>query len=331
MNPSQIDVEAMDARKIALARSRRTTLIGIVVSLVLALIKGAAGVFGNSYALIADAIESASDVFTSTAVLIGLSIAARPADSNHPYGHGKAEPLAALVVCLALLGAAAVIAINSVHEMVRPHHAPAPFTLIVLVLVIVVKETLFRTILRVGDDLNSVVVKTDAWHHRSDALTSAAAFIGISIALLGGPGFEPADDWAALLASMIIVVNAAMLGKSAIEELTDATPGDATESRLRDVALQVPGVIDLHHSRVRKLGFDYFVDLDVIVAGDIPVRDGHRIAHAVHDRIRHELPMVRRVLVHIEPHDSDRHGHPRNLDATIEERRQRGASLPPYA
>lgn len=315
----------------ALQLSRRTTLIGMGVSLMLALVKGAAGVLGTSYALIADAIESAADVFTSFAVLIGLTIAARPADANHPYGHGKAEPLAALAVCLALFGAAGMIAVHSVHEIVTPHHAPKPFTLLVLVLVIVVKETLFRTVLKVGDDLNSVVVKTDAWHHRSDALTSAAAFIGITIALLGGPGYEQADDWAALVASVVIVVNASMLGKAAIEELTDATPGDETESRLRDVALSVPGVIDLHHSRVRKLGFDYFVDLDVIVAGDLSVREGHRIAHAVHDCIRRELPLVRRVLVHIEPHDADRHGKPRQMDAKAGERRQRGASLPPYA
>ena len=176
-----------------------TTIIGIITSIVLAAIKAIAGVMGNSYALIADAIESASDVFTSIIVLTGLKIARRPADETHPYGHGKAEPFAGIIVAAALFIAAIVIIIQSLHEIITPHHAPAPFTLIVLVAVVITKEFLFRFIIKVGNSVDSVAVKNDAWHHRSDAITSGAAFIGIAIALIGGPGYEQADDYAALV------------------------------------------------------------------------------------------------------------------------------------
>lgn len=159
-------------------KGMRSTAVGILVNALLAVCKGTAGFLGNSYALIADAIESASDVISSFIVLIGLKIASKPRDENHPYGHGKAEPLAAAVVALALIGAAITIAIQSLHEIITPHHAPEPFTLIVLVAVIAVKETLFRFVFKVGNEVQSTAVKTDAWHHRSDAITSAAALRG---------------------------------------------------------------------------------------------------------------------------------------------------------
>lgn len=295
-------------REIALQKGVRSTILGIVVSGVLVLTKGVAGVLGNSYALIADAIESASDILSSIVVLAGLKVAAKPADENHPYGHGKAEPLAAMLVAVALYIAAGTIAVHSVGEIRTPHHAPAPFTLVVLVLVVLAKETLFRFVHRVGTELQSTVVRADAWHHRSDAFTSFAAFVGISVALIGGKGYESADDWAALLASAIIAMNATMLLKPAIEELTDAAPDSSIEARIRQIAEAVPGVMFLDKCRVRKLGFDYFVDLDVVVFGDITVREGHRIGHAVQDAVRDGEPMINKVLVHVEPHDETKRG-----------------------
>jgi len=196
-----------------------TTLIGIIASIILAAIKGTAGVLGNSYALIADAIESTSDVFTSLIVIVGLRIAKKPADENHPYGHGKAEPFAGILVASALFIAAIIIIIQSTHEIITPHHAPAPFTLIVLIIVVLTKELLFRFVIKVGDSVESVAVKNDAWHHRSDAITSVAAFVGISIALIGGAGYEPADDYAALFASLIIIFNAYRLLKPALSDV----------------------------------------------------------------------------------------------------------------
>jgi cation diffusion facilitator family transporter len=289
-------------------KGMRSTAIGILANALLAACKGAAGFFGNSYALIADAIESTSDVISSFIVLSGLKIAAKPRDANHPYGHGKAEPIAAVIVAIALLGAAITIAIQSVNEIITPHHAPKPFTLIVLVAVVAVKETLFRFVFRVGQEVQSTAVKTDAWHHRSDAITSAAAFIGISIALIGGAGWESADDWAALFASAIIAFNAYRLFTPAMAEVMDVAPSPHIAEDLRKVAMSVEGVIALDKCYVRKMGFDYFVDLHVVVDPELPVRRGHAIGHAVKDAIRLANPRITDVLIHIEPEDDLKKG-----------------------
>ena len=295
-------------------RGLKTTLIGIVTNAALAVSKGIAGYLGNSYALIADAIESTSDIVSSGIVYFGLKVATRPPDENHPYGHGKAEPLAALTVSLALLGAALVIALQSVREIVTPHHAPAPFTLVVLVLVVLTKETLFRLVFRVGHQVDSIAVKTDAWHHRSDAITSATAFVGISVALIGGSGYESADDWAALAASAIITYNAARLLRASLYELTDASPSRDLEEQVRRAAGSFPGVMALDKCLIRKMGLDYLVDLDVIVDGGITVREGHRIAHEVQEALRRSNPRISRVYVHVEPHDRSGRGDVRRLE-----------------
>jgi len=295
-------------------RGLKTTLIGIVTNAALAMVKGVAGYLGNSYALIADAIESTSDVVSSGIVYLGLKVAARPPDENHPYGHGKAEPIAALTVSLALLAAAVTIAVQSLDEIVTPHHAPAPFTLAVLVLVVLTKETLFRLVFRVGHEVDSIAVKTDAWHHRSDAITSATAFVGISIALIGGSGYESADDWAALVASAIITYNASRLLRASLYELSDASPSRELEDQVRRMAGSCPGVMALDKCFLRKMGLQYLVDLDVIVDGGITVREGHRIAHGVQQALLGSNPRISRVYVHVEPHDRSARGGIRQLD-----------------
>ncbi len=279
----------------------RSTLIGIGFNALLAAVKGVAGFLGNSYALIADAIESTSDIFSSLIVWGGLKIASKPPDADHPYGHGKAEPIAAAVVALALVGAAFTIVFQSVHEIITPHHAPAPFTLIVLVGVVAVKESLFRFVFKIGAAVNSTAVKTDAWHHRSDAITSSAAFVGISVALIGGAGYESADDWAALLASVVIVYNAYRLFIPAISELMDASPAGGLEMNVRKSAMTVEGVQYVEKCYIRKHGFEYYVDLHLTVDGDMTVRAAHQIAHDVKNAIRAANPMVADVLVHVEP------------------------------
>lgn len=279
----------------------RTTIIGILVNVLLAGIKFLAGILGNSYALVADAVESSTDVFSSLVVLSGLRIAKAPPDEDHPYGHGKAEPLAASVVSVALIVAAIGIAVNSVREIQVPHHAPAPFTLIVLVVVVITKETLFRYVFKTGQSLGSTVIKTDAWHHRSDALTSVAAFIGISIALIGGKGYEEADDWAALFASGVIAFNGIRLLRPALLEAMDTAPSREIVTQILDSAKQVEGVVGLDKCLVRKMGFDYYVDLHVIVNAEMSVKQAHKIGHDVKDRLRSEYPHIKDVLVHIEP------------------------------
>ncbi len=181
------------------------------MNIVLVIVKLVAGIAGHSYALVADAIESFTDIFSSLVVWGGLRITTKPADEEYPYGYGKAEALATAIVSLMLLGAALGIAVAAVGEILTPHHMPAPFTLAVIAAVIPVKEILYRRVLKVGSETGSTAVKADAWHHRSDAITSVAALIGIGVALLGGPGWESADDWAALVAAAVIAVNGTLL------------------------------------------------------------------------------------------------------------------------
>lgn len=282
----------------------RYVFLGVIVNATLAAAKGVAGILGNSYALVADAIESSLDVFQSLVVMGGLVIAATPPDKNHPYGHGKAEPLAAIVVSIGLLAGAIVIAYQSVREIVQPHHAPEPYTLVVLIIVVITKETMFRVMRRVDRTTQSNAVRADAWHHRSDAFTSAAAFTGILVALVGGAGWEAADDWAALVACLIIGYNGLRLLRPALNEVMDVAPDPAIEEQVRTVALGIAGVDDLDLCSVRKMGFDFFVDLHVIVNGDMKVRDGHDVAHRVKDAVRAANPRIRDVLIHVEPHDT---------------------------
>ena len=281
----------------------RSTILGILANAGLAVIKGIAGVLGNSYALIADAIESTTDIASSLIVWGGLKISGIPPDIDHPYGHGKAEPLAATVVSLFLFAVAIAIAIQSAREIVTPHHAPAPFTLIVLVVVVITKESLFRFVFNVGKSIDSTAVKSDAWHHRSDAITSASAAIGISIAIIGGPGYESADDWAAMFASVIIAFNAYRILRPAINEVMDAAPTSEVEKAVRETARRVDGVLGLEKCRIRKMGLWYYVDLHVTVEGSMAVREGHEIARNVRAKILEIHANIADVLIHIEPSD----------------------------
>ncbi len=279
----------------------RISVVGLIANFLLVLIKLLAGLVGHSFALIADAVESTADIFTSFVVWSGLRIAARPADENHPYGHGKAEALAALFVAMMLYAAAIGIAVQAVREIVTPHRLPAPFTLWVLIGVIVVKESLFRFVLRAARHTESNAVLNDAWHHRSDAITSLAAGIGITIALIGGPGYEPADDWAALFASAVIAYNATRLIRTPLHELMDAEPAESIFVEVREVAHAVAGVEDVEKVFARKSGLHYWIDMHIEVDPEMSVRRAHAIAHDVQQAICRSLPNVQNVLVHVEP------------------------------
>jgi cation diffusion facilitator family transporter len=279
----------------------RVALLGLVINVVLASFKIVAGVVGHAYVLIADGMESVLDIGGSIVIWGGLTVAARPPDMTHPYGHGKAEPIAALLVALCVLAAAIGLAIESVREILTPHHGPAPFTLAVLVVVIVIKEVLFRYVNRIGQNLESTAVQTDAWHHRSDALTSAAAFIGISIALIGGERWQSADDWAALFACAVIAANGIRLARPAFYEIMDTAPSGKIVRCIRAVASSVSGVVEVEKCYARKMGLDYYVDLHVGVDGNISVQAGHEIAHRVKSAIQQSDSRVADVLVHVEP------------------------------
>ncbi len=275
--------------------------VGMAVNIVLAIIKIATGIVGNSYALIADGIESTADIISSLVVWTGLKIASLPADEEHPYGHGKAESIAGIVVAFALLAAAVFIAVQSVREIITPHHAPAWFTLLVLALVIGTKETLYRFVFKVGAELASTAVKGDAWHHRSDAITSAAAFVGISIALIGGKGYESADDWAALLACGVILFNGYRISRAALNEIMDAAAPSTLQKLILAISSSVPGVVRIEKCRTRKSGLGLFVEIHVEVSGDLTVRRGHEIAHEVSGRLKSSSLSIQHVVAHVEP------------------------------
>lgn len=284
-----------------LQRSLRATFLGMVVNTVLAVGKTAAGFLGSSHALVADGVESLADLFSSLIVWRGLVIADAPADEDHPYGHGKAEPLASAMVATMLLLAAMWIAVNSVREIFHPHGTPAPWTLVVLIVVVVVKETLFRHVFSEATSIESTAVKGDAWHHRSDAITSLFAGIGIAVALVGGKGYEAADDVAALLASGVIGWNGTRLLREAFGELMDTAPDLAVVAEVRAIAASVPDVRGVEKCFIRKMGWQFHVDMHVEVDGQLTVERAHAISHQVKDHVRTKLPKVRDVLVHIEP------------------------------
>ena len=288
-------------------RGIRSVQGSVLLNATLAMTKLVAGVVGNTYALVADAVESTADIFASLIVWRGLHVASRAADEDYPFGYGKAESLAAAVVALILLGSSVGIAVVAVREIRTPHLTPAPWTLGVLVAVVVVKGLLSRHVLGVGTEIGSSAVKADAWHHMSDAVTSAAAFLGISIALLGsryrgGSGWESADDWAALAASLVIAYNGIAMLRPAIHDLMDRTPGKDVVDAVRRAAESVPGVLATEKLAVRRAGLVYRVTLHVQASEELTLHDAHVLGGKVKTAIRATEPRVDYVLVHMEPY-----------------------------
>ena len=281
----------------------KTTYFSFIGNTSLAIIKGVAGYFGNSYALIADAIESTTDIFASFLVLFGIKYSNKPADKNHPYGHGRAEPLITFLVVGFLITSASFIAHESIIHIQTPHELPKTWTLFVLGAIIIWKEISFRLVLKKSKETNSSSLKADAWHHRSDAITSVAAFIGISIALILGKGYESADDWAALFASGFIVYNCYLIFRPALGEIMDEHLYDDLVVEIRKVALTVKGIKGTEKCFIRKAGMKYPVDLHAIVDANITVKEGHEIAHNLKDTLRKEILELGHVLIHIEPNE----------------------------
>lgn len=279
----------------------RTTYFSIIGNATLALIKGFAGFFGNSYALIADAIESTTDIFSSLLVLFGLKYAKRPADENHPYGHGKIEPLITFLVVAFLVTSATVIAYESIQNIQTPQIMPKSWTLLVLGGIILWKEISFRIVIKKSKQTNSSSLKADAWHHRSDAITSIMAFIGISIALVFGKGYETADDWAALLAAAFILYNSYLIFRPALGEIMDEHLYDDLLEEIREESIKVNGILGTEKCFIRKAGMKYHVDLHAIVDGEISVKEGHDISHKLKDHLINVIPNLGHVLIHIEP------------------------------
>ncbi|MDO5655965.1 MAG: cation diffusion facilitator family transporter [Flavobacteriaceae bacterium] len=285
----------------AASKALKTITFSIFGNVGLAVIKIIAGILGNSFALIADGIESVTDVFSSLMVWLGIRYANRPADENHPYGHGKAEPLITFGVVLLLFVAALIIGHQAIQNIKTPHSAPKTFTLYILGGIIIIKEYFYRRVSKSGKETHSTALEADAWHHRSDAITSLAAFIGILIAVIMGEGWESADDWAAIVASGFIMFNAYLIFRPALGEIMDEHVYDDFIEEIVAEAKKVEGVVNTEKCFVRKHGMQYIVDLHLIVSGKITVQEGHDIAHSVKDHLLLRFPEIQDVLIHVEP------------------------------
>jgi cation diffusion facilitator family transporter len=284
-------------------KAEQVALWSLLVNLLFAIAKALVGFFGNTYALIADAIESMGDVFSSLLVLLGIRVAKRPPDENHPYGHGKVEPLITFVVVGILVISATIIVIQSIHYITTPHSIPKSFTLYFLGGIILIKEIMYRYVKRMSRETKSTSLHADAWHHRSDAISSLCAFVGILFALLLGKSFASADDWAALIAALLLYYNAYLILRPALGEIMDEHMYSEMVDTIRLFGKKTEGIILIEKCYVRKSGMRFHVDLHAHVKGEISVFDGHAIAHRLKENLMSQMPEIQDVLVHIEPSD----------------------------
>jgi len=282
-------------------KGSRLVALGMALNLVLGVIKVGGGVVGNAYALVADGIESFCDIAISVLIWAGFKWAAQPPDANHPYGHGKAEAVSGLFTSVIVLGASGGVAWHAVNEIRDPQRVPHWWTLLILAGVVATKVVFSRRLNEVGRDTDSTALGAEAWHHLSDAITSAAAFVGISIAVLGGAAYAAADGWAALIASAVIAFNGILIFQKALNEVMDIAVPAQMENDVRTLAAGVPGVVSLDKCRVRKSGLSYLVDIQIRVPGEMSVRESHGIAHAVKDSLLASRLRVSDVTVHVEP------------------------------
>jgi cation diffusion facilitator family transporter len=283
----------------------RPVLYSLLLNLLFTLSKGVAAFYGSSNALMADAGESLSDVLTSAIVWVGIKTSVKKPDADHPYGHGKAEPISTVLVSIFLISAAVLIANRGWQSLNHQASIPKPYTLIVLSLVIIFKEFTYRYLSRKGKKVNSNAMLAEAWHSRSDALTSLLAFIGITIAIVGGQKYVAADAFSSLIASLIIAFNGLKIFRGGLNELMDAAPPEALVAQVRRIAEGVEGVKRVEQCKGRKMGAYYLVDMHIEVDGSLSVREGHHLAHKVKDAVKSQLPAIHDILVHVEPEKTE--------------------------
>jgi cation diffusion facilitator family transporter len=302
--------EALEAARTNPERTLRTgqgsALKAILVNTSLGGAKLMAGIFGHSYALIADACESFGDVIGSSITFYALKKAAEPPDKEHPVGHGRAETLAAMATSIALACVGALIFWQAAETLHQPRRSPNPLTLCVLVPVILAKEWMFHWMRSRGRKIGSQAIIADAWHQRSDVVTSIAALSGIIIAWAGGPGWAHADSWAAMVASVWLAGTGFWLLSPVLHELMEGAVDPALLKFISETSAECEGIKGVEKVWVRKLGMRLIVDLHIEVDPDITVQESHRLAHQVKDKLQTELPQVRDVMVHVEPYEPGR-------------------------
>jgi cation diffusion facilitator family transporter len=287
--------------------------LGLAVNFSLGAAKLFAGLVGNSFALLSDAVNSLGDSLTSIVVLYALRVAQRPADAEHPYGHTRAEAIAASNVALVIILSGLVVGWESLQRLGTIHPAPPVWTLWIAAANAVIKEGLYRYKVRVGRRIGSVAIIANAWDHRSDALCSLAVLAGLSLVRWGGPALADADEAAALFVVVAILTAGIRLFCSASSELMDPQADPEFVAQIRGVATAVPGVYAVEKLWVRKTGLEYLADIHIEVDGQMAVEEGHRIGHDVKDRLLDGFPALRDVLVHLEP--AQRHAVPSGPEA----------------
>lgn len=282
-------------------QATRAANVGLGVNLVLGVVKLFGGVVGSSFALISDAVNSIGDVFMSLAVLFALRIAQRPADAEHPYGHSRAEAIAGSNVALLVIVSALLVGWEAIQRIHAQHDLPPVWTLWIATGNVFIKEALYRYNLRIGKRTKSSVVIAAAWDHRSDAFCSFAVLIGLGIVRWGGPAWIGADEAAALVVVSAIVWSGIQLFRRSASELMDVQADGELVQQIREAAESINDVKAVETLWVRKSGLEYFADIHIEVDQDLTVAQGHRIGHEVKDHLLKTFPMVRDVLVHLEP------------------------------
>ncbi len=286
--------------------SQKASGVTMVVNGLLALIKGVFGVLFNSSALIADAFHSLSDILSSGIVFLGLYFAQKPADDSHHYGHGKLEAVASKVVALLLIVTAIALGYNAVNLFFSSPQVPGSGALIGAVLSIMIKELLYRYNMRMSVKFNSSALKADAWHNRSDAITSVAALIGIGGAQIGFPVLDPLG---ALVVSFLILKVGIDIYLNSIKELIDTAPTPHLIKEIERIIFETEGIENVHDIKARHHGSDIFVDIKVCVKGDRTVAEGHHYAGVAKHQVLRDLPEIKNVLIHVNPCDSQKACH----------------------
>lgn len=289
-------------------KAERGAWVGIGGNIALALLKGAVGYMSGSKALIADALHSASDVFGSLAVLVGLRASKRPPDEDHPYGHGKAEPIAAIVVSVLLLVVGIEIGISSVKAIYNGVDAPpGKIALIAIVISIIVKEAMFRYKYKLGKKLSSQALIANAWEHRSDVYSSIAALIGVGGAIvghyLGNNGFYYLDPLAGLFVSLLVLRMGYRMVMESIHNTMDHVLHKEDASELLATVQRIKGVIAVDELRAREHGHYVIADIKISVNPRISVQEGHDIAKLVKQTLMKRFTHVSDVFVHVNPYD----------------------------
>lgn len=287
-------------------RIYRVTLTGSIVNMLLLVLKFAAGVLGHSSAMIADAVHSLSDFLTDIVVIVLVKLSCKPADEDHDYGHGKYETVATSVIGIILIVVALMLGWDGIKQILffingGRQQPPELIAFIAALLSIVLKEWVFRITRKVAREVSSQALEANAWHHRSDALSSIGTAIGIGGAVLLGGGWAVLDPIAAVVVSVLIVVTALRLLRTAYGELLEESLPCETEDRIREIVYQDSLVTDIHNLYTRRIGNGIAVEMHLRLPGDITLEEAHHHATEIERRLRTEYGRGTHIMLHLEP------------------------------